>query len=429
MKKILVQEKLTLANAIILSAVVVIIGVICVYFAFAEDAVSAHARGECIFFIGILAVFIPMWISNAKSKEAYVSELILTDEDLILVYKTDKVTTNKTIKLSDISSVHAKLNANYVRTGKSISLFCQTDVLINTNSQGAVSFTEVPTASWSFCNYAFLLRLLGISARLPNFTYKVVGNSECSKEDVRHFAKYGKRLPFIKRLLLESKIYPVWTRIILSICCIILCFSLGFLLYLNFPPILSSEDNIYKDYVESGYEYYRSNQYDKSLLEYDKALNMHDDDPILYYYRALTYKYKLQYDKAVVEAQKGIENLNNVSTYHKTINFKFSDNNEIGLYTVLGQCEYYLENYDKAIVAFNYIAENNRYKFTDVYLWRGCCYARKGESRMALKDFYKHRQIILDYMEGQANSEYPALYPRYTSKDLKQINQWIQERK
>lgn len=426
MKKILVQEKLTLANAIILSVIVVIVGLAFVFIAMTNDSISLHTRSNCFAMISVIAVFIPLWLRNARSKTAYVSELMITDEDLILVYKVDKdIKEKKAIKLADISSVHAKLNANYARAGRSVTLFCETKVTIKTINKSVISFTEVPTASWSFCNYAFLLRLLGVAALLPNFTYKVVGNSELAKEDVKYFAQHGKRLPFIKRLILESKIFPVWTRILLCICFAMICGCMGLFLYLSIPPFLSSEDIVYKNYVDSGYEYYTTNQYDKSLLEYDNALNIHSDDPVLYYYRALAYKYKLQYDKAVIEAQKGIENLNNRSVYYKAKNYKFMGNSEVGLYTVLGECEYYLENYGKAIEAFNYIAEKSQYKYSDVYLWRGCCYARNGEPRKALEDFYKHKEVILNYMDEQANSEDPDLYPRYAAKDLKQINQWI----
>ena len=211
MKKILVQEKLTLAKAIIFIVCVLILGAFLAFVA-TKDYISARMRYEIFGFIAAAAVIIPMWWSNAK-KGLYVSELILDNEALTIVYNLDNnVIKQEVINLKDIKSVHAKLIANRVQTGRTTSLFCETEVQIDTTTNGLVSFTEEPTASLSFCGYSFMLRLLSFAKDLPNFTYEVEGNVESVKEDVKYFAMYGRRLSYFKREWINFMQMPLLSR-------------------------------------------------------------------------------------------------------------------------------------------------------------------------------------------------------------------------
>lgn len=425
--RIFVQKKMKKSTAFAFAAVLIIIAFVFVSFILTNDSLFPRAGVYCFYIVVFLLVFIPLLLNNAQSSVPFVSEIIVTDSDLILVHKVDSLSKEQIIKLSDIKSIKATLKANNVSSGRSVSLFCETVVNIETKSDGIITFSEVPTASWSFCGYSFMLRLLSISYYLPNFTYKVIGNSETAKADVQHFALYGKRLPFLKRMILDLKIYPLWIRLFIALNFLLFLVLLGFTLCMNFPVYLSSEDKIYMENVERGYTYYQDGQYENSLSEYNKALNIHDNDPVLYYYQALSYQRIGELENAVESAQKGIKNAKNKSVYHKAKKFIFANNDIIGLYTVLGESEYYLQRYDKALEAFNYIAKKVVYKYTDVYLWRGLCYMHLGDNNHALKDYYKHKEIILNYIDEQARSDYPMLHPTYTNDDLERINKLIKD--
>ncbi|MBD9223565.1 hypothetical protein EGQ24_06660 [bacterium] len=84
-----------------------------------------------------------------------------------------------------------------------------------------------------------------------------------------------------------------------------------------------------------------------------------------------------------------------------------------------------LKEYNKAISALNYIEKHNKYKFADVYFKRGMCEFYMNQKNKALDDFEKHRDIIFDYIAEQESSEYKAMYPTYTQKDVANINNWI----
>ena len=426
MKKILVQEKLTIANAVILTVFIIILGIILAFFIFKETT-SWHTRYEFYGFIGAAAIFIPLWLKNAKNKGEYVSELILTDETLTVVYEVDnEVKNQEVIKLEDINGVHAKLNANRVKTGNSISLFCETEVSIDTKTKGVIYFTENPTASLTFCSYSFMLRLLSCAKYLPNFTYEVEGNSDVAKEDVKHYALYGKRLPYIRREWISFMQIPPQARTAIIACFmpLILCFV--FLAYLNFPAMTSTQDKEYVSLIESGYELYRNDMCEKSLINYDKALNIHNDDYALYYYRSLAYKKNRQYEKAIEEANKGIALLDTKSVYKHAKKLRFDNKDDIGLYTVIGDCNKKLERYAEAKKAYSYVIANVRYIYTDAYFQRGQCEYYLNQKEEALRDFYRHKRIVEKYLQDQATSEYKAKYPVYTQKHLNNINKWIE---
>ena len=425
MKHIKVQSRLSLMAAIIISLFLILIAIGFIYIAHTADYVSSGSKGKIYGFIGFLAFFIPIWFKNAQDEDEYVSELMVDDNSLTLFYKSKNSNRTTTIPLEDINSVHAKLNANYTQTGKSKMLSCETIVTIKTKNNGTIVFIENPTANISFCSYDFMLRLLTISKYLPNFTYTVEGNAEDTKQDISHFAKFGKRLSFFKRAYINYKQYPVGYRILIFFFLIPLVVSIGVLIYLYFPPFLSSSDKEYLSYMEQGYKYYQNDDYENSIAEYDKALNLHDDDSTLYYYKGLSYYYDKQYEKASEEAEKGINVLNKKSAYYRAKNYKFA-HNDIGLYSLLGDSEKKLKNYAKAKSAYTYVIDHVKYTYTDVYFERGQCEFYLNEKEAALNDFYKHKQIIEKYLEDQENSEYKDKYPTYTNKDIENINLWIE---
>ena len=427
LKRIKVQGKLSLLAAIVISVVVASITIYFIYISITSDYLSSGTKTDIWGLVGMIAVFIPLWLNNAKSEEEYVSELILDDCSLTLVYKNHTNERKKKILLSDINSFNVVLNANNAKTGKTVSLFCETIVTINTKSSKKISFRETPTASFAFCNYAFMLRLLDIAKYLPNFKYEVKGNSETTKLDIANYALHGKRLSWLKRGLIEFNQYPAVTRYIVILCLLMPILLMGFYFYLLFPTslFLSDADKEYVSYIDNGYSYFQNNMFNKSLLEYDKALNIHNNDSHLYLYRAYTYYDMEQYEKAAQEAEKGIDCLNKKSIYNQAKNWRLT-NDDISLYTKLGDSEQLLKNYKKAIEAYDYVADNVKYKYTDIYIKRGICKYHLGKKEAALRDFMKHKEIIEKYLEDEANSEFKSDYPTYTrERDLNNTYLWI----
>ena len=77
------------------------------------------------------------------------------------------------------------------------------------------------------------------------------------------------------------------------------------------------------------------------------------------------------------------------------------------------------------IACANYLIENNHYKYKDAYFQRGQAYYHLGQFDKAENDFLKHKEIILEYLEEQNNSEYKNDYPTYTQKDYNRILRWL----
>lgn len=424
MKRIFVQGKLSIAAAIAISTVVIIVGLIFAYFAFTLEDVSASTRSRMYEFIGLIAIFVPLWINNARSKEAYVSEMLLTDRTLTLVYR-NREQGDIVIDLDNIKSIHAKLEANNVRTSRSSTLFCETNVTIQTKTGKFFHFSENPTANLFQCSYAFLLRLIDNSRFLPNFTYEIQGNSEETKEDIKYYAQYGKRLPWYKMLGISLKKVPIFIKILLG-ASLLGFFSCMFMLaYLNFPTFTSETDKEYVSYIEQGYKYFQDDNYNRSMVEYDKAMAIHNDDPVLYERRVWTLKRAKKYEEAVEEAKIGISYIGKKSPYNAAKKYRFDTKEDIALYTTLGECLYKLKRYQEAEDAYDYVIKYSHYTYSDMYFERGRCRYYLLKKDAALEDFNKHKEIIEKYLEDQKTTEYPDMYPRYDQKNLENINLWI----
>ena len=425
MKRIKVQSRLSKAAALLIVAIIVALGIFFVYLDFTSDFISSGTSSDIYGFVAMAIIFVPIILSQVVSKSEYVSELIIANGKLIIVYKSSNSKRERVINLDDITKFKAILSANDVRSGKSSYVSCTTDVTIQTKNDGEIEFIENSSASFSFCAYSFLLRLINLSKYIPNFSYTVVGNSKFVREDIKYFAIHGRRIPFLKYEYMRFKSYPMWSKFLLVCCVVPFIISLGVLIYLTVPNYVSSEDKEYVSYIEQGYHYYQDNLYDASIKEYDKALRMHDNDSTLYYYRALTYYYDKQYEKGYEEAKKGIECLNQKSIYRKAKNWKFVGNNDIGLYTTMGNCAGHLKQYREAIEAYDYVVNHVKYTYSDVYFKRGKCKYYLGLYNEALEDFYHHQQIIQQYFDDQKSAEYKDKYPRYSNNDLADIQAWI----
>lgn len=216
---------------------------------------------------------------------------------------------------------------------------------------------------------------------------------------------------------------------------------LGFLvsgvmaMWLSFPNLdkkfASEADKTYVSYIEQGNAYYSRYMYDDSIVEFDKALTIHDDDPYLYALRAQSYKMKGKYEKAIAEAKKGIRVLDNKSVYYGIKGYyKFqpkspeSRNKSIASYLYLywAGSAMKLKRYDEAIEGYTGLIANVKYTYsTEAYFKRGLCYYYSGDIKSALEDFYRHKEVINQYFKDNTDN----LYAQYSDKDVKKIDKWI----
>lgn len=423
MTKIKVQNKLSTFMAVFLSFLTLLGIAALIYFWVSADDLSGKTRGDIIALIGLLAFLISLFFKSTDAIDEFVSELILTPKTLTLVYQYKKNKRSEIIPLEDIESVSADLSANIVRQGKTAYLDCQTDVTINKKDGAPIFFNVNPSGGFSLCGYAFLLKLISISHFLPNFKYTVSGDSEFAKDDIKHYERYGKRMSFWQRSNYAMKKTPLGGKILFAICFLAVIFPIGFMIYTVVPTFCTDEEKEFVSYIDEGYRAYQYKSYEISIEKYEKALTMYQDDSTLYYYMALTYEGKGEYEKAVECAKKGIACLDKKSKYYKVHNYKFIGNDGIRLYTVLGDCYRQLENYVEAKDAYTYVIDHVKYKYSNAHFYRGICEYYLGDKDGALKDFIEYKSMLEVFFAEEEEREYK--YETYSQKDLDRANAWI----
>lgn len=420
--KIKVQKKFSVLTAIFFSMLTIagIVGII--YFLIISDDLSAKVRGECVGLIGLLLVLIPLFFQNIDSVE-FLSEIILSPQNLTLVYQFKKMKREEIIPIDTIESFTANLTANTVKQDKFAYLDSRTNITITQKSGDIIKFSVNQSKGFSFCTYDFLLKLISISQFLPNFQYSVKGNSEFAKEDIKHFELYGKRLSFLQRTKFEIKKTPIFQILILFFCFLLFFSSFAYFLYLVIPPFCTAKEKEFVSYIDEGYRAYQYDNYDMAIEKYEKALTIYQDDSSLYYYMAITYEEKKEYENAIKTAKKGLEFLDRKSKFNKVHNFKVNPNNDIKLYTTLGDCNRKLGNFKEAKQDYTYVVENVKYQYSNAKFYRGICEYYLGEKNEALSDFMDYRAILEKFFNDEEEREFKL--KTYSQKDLNNVYQWI----
>jgi tetratricopeptide (TPR) repeat protein len=419
MQKIHIQKRMSPFSAVLLTAVCVGIVIFFYRLIFADDDVSSKTRSDFYGMIGTFAVLIPILFKNAFNNDEYAADLLLNNDSLIIVYKKgSKKSRHTIIKLDDIEKFKADMTVAQGSTGKSKYLSCITTVNIKIKDKKSVNFT-VENDLFSFCAYSFMLRLLKISDRIPHFTYSVRGDSETAKKDIEHFGKYGKRIPFWNRMSKSS-------LIIFSIYMVITAVALSFILYLSWPWFISEEDRNYLSYIEKGRDFYIDDKYDLALAEFNKAMQIHNDDYYLYYYIASTHRYNNQCDAALTEAENGLAFSGEDSTYLYVsgIGNKFSSKESL-LYPIIGDCALKSKQYVKAKNAYMQVVQHTTNKYTNIYFKLGKSEYYLGEKEAALQHFHQYKAMVEKYIQEQQNRKYKG--SSYDYKDLEKVNNWLQK--
>lgn len=218
MKKLKVRKKLSVFMAILLimldiAAIVAIIH----YLMITNDLSLKLTAGICVL-AGFLVFLIYAFFNNSDIVEEYVTEMVLTPQTITLVYRHGIKNRLEVIPSEDIESVSAELFANNAESGKSKYIECSTDVEILKKNGEKILFSEKPNGGFLLCEYTFLLKLISLSKYLPNFKYKVTGDCEFAKEDIRLYELNEKRMSFWKRAKYSTNLNAICEKIALIIC-------------------------------------------------------------------------------------------------------------------------------------------------------------------------------------------------------------------
>jgi len=430
MKKIKVQSRMSVFMfAVVVMVCVALIGVV-FYFVVLDktSTLSAKTKSDGWELISALIVFIPFLFREVMKKGQYVSDLVITDSYLQLIYKEKgKITEVRTLESFDIKSFKVDVHINTVQLGRRRSIEVTNYVTIKLKSGETISFEATPSAlEFSMCAYKFILELIKVSNNIPNFKYKINTDEESFKEDIEYFAQHGKRMPLYKRkggkyLILVYGFLFLWVIFMLSF--------IGFIFfdeYMPKPKLPPNEAKYMELYDEANDYYSEYDDYDKALKDLSEAKMYVNNDYQLYLLEAYIYKHKHDYRNVLNSANKAIVllNSNQKSVYNKSKRFNYPGIKKSGLtsaYTLKGKAHYNLKEYALSAEAYTKVIENCSYKYTDAYFWRGVSRFYAGDKQGALIDFLQYRDIIYKYFEEMSDIQ----YPQYTQKDLDLANEWI----
>ena len=199
--------------------------------------------------------------------------------------------------------------------------------------------------------------------------------------------------------------------------------------YLSMPAgKLTKEEQEYMKHYNQAYELRtKKNQYQEAINELNKAEDYFSNTAETYLDKAYCYNKLKEYDKAITVAKEGLKYIDSKSIYRKYHNFKFVGKKDIELYSLLGRLYKKTKNYEEMKLCYDYVITHIKYKYTNAYFQRGYAQYYLSDFNSALQDFYKHKEIILQYIQDQAEEtpEFRHTNPTYDKNDLINIEKWI----
>ena len=416
--KIKIKVQSQISPIVLIFALFVIFAILAglVYLMFhSSSSRSGHGVGELV---AVLVLLIPLLVQNAVNKEEYVSDIEISNKDLTLIYKQKRKFIGKeVIPIKDIQSFNVVVTSNISSVGRTRYTNTSTFVVIKTVN-GEIEFEEDSSAKFSFCGYSFILNLLKISYYLPNFSYKFRGNAIDVKDDIDYFAIHGRRIPFIKKFKDKWKKMDFGGKFATCFFFFFIFLSLGglgFIAYLNMPPILSQKEKQFMYYFNNGYNARQNEDYKTALEMFNKAEELYDKDPEIFYQKAYCYEETGDYYKAISVAKEGLNYLNSKSIYKKANKYNFNLHFDLYLYSVIADSNYKIGNYKEAKDAYSYIISNGTNKY--YYFKRGLCEYYLGEYKEAMSDFLTYKAEIEDKTARG--------YQWYSAKDFEKVQKWI----
>lgn len=431
-KRIRIKSKLELWQLVLSTIFFVAIGLGVLYLLlFSDFDASYRTRSNSWELIGLIIFIIPILFSDFFSKEEYLSDIYITDDEVKLVYKIrNKISRTNIVQKNNIKTFDLNANIDVVGSGKHsrtvvsyrfyVDLIEGRDVYVHDNSD--ITLLEG--------NYKFIYRVLDAAPYIPNFKLNVESNNDVIKAELDYYRRFGKKIPFSTKFKMEMNKIPLWLKIIFLIPIILMFLSFGGLIYISIPAGigLSSTE---KEYISIINDVDYKNAHEEALYQLDKARSLISTDPYLYYRYAYIYGKKLKnYDAAIQYAKIGISNLGNKEVYYKQYKYSKPRTDEY-LYDELGDCYYVLEEWEKALEAYTYVATHTDVKYTGVYFKRGKMYFYLKKYKEAKQDFIRHRDIITAYIntyhtENDKNATYDNRHLIMINRWIKSCDSWLQ---
>lgn len=421
MKKIKVQSRISpfifILGFIIILAIVIFVAKFIIF----DNSLSYRTKSNGWELIFALIFFVPFLFGSLTNNQEYTSHILMSDDSLYLIYKIkNKITKTKIIALNEIEKFEIEADLNTVYYSRSSYLKAKITTKISLLNNEIITFKNNENEIEFFrCPYQYVLDILKVSSKLPNFSLKLSGNQEFAKENINYFRRFGKKLPFWFAIKYQFNSLPKSSKIIFFICTLFLIIPICMILYLNAPslPLTKAEKEYYQIYINA-LEDYKNKDYTKAIQKYDAAQRIINTSSDSYLQKAYCYKKINKCTYSIKEAKEGLKYTNKQPIYYKANNYKFQRNDKIALYDLIGECSLKIKNYKEAIEAYTYIIDNSKYRYTDAYFNRGQAYYYLRQFNLAKSDFLKHKEIIMNCMQNEYCS-------RYKEKHLKNIELWI----
>lgn len=426
MKKIKVQRRISIFEAVALIAIICLIvaGIFYLIFSNNNGTHNYHMGSDLGTLLCLLPIIVLLIFKDGIDKSEYVSDLIITDNSISIVYKAKgRIINVKEILLEDIKSVKTTAfiglaESRQFYTANYITEFCL-------NSGENIEFKTKPSI-YERSVYNFLFRMLDNAKDLPNFSYDLKCTDQTAIDDIAYYNQHGKKRKPPRRWIHNVRF------VLFGLMFLCILFIAIPVYNLNFPwNKLSAQESEYMKKLERGTEYRINNNYSIALNELDSAERLINSDYQLYIEKAYAYEGLKEYGEVIIESEKALKLIdsNTKSTYTKAHNFNSliqKNSGQVAIYTLMGNANYQLRNYKESINDYTKVIDLGTYKYTDAYFYLARSKYYYGDKSGALKDFSTHKGIVSEYLEDQRTSEYPAKYPQYNQASLANVNKWIE---
>ncbi|MBQ8475809.1 hypothetical protein IJ531_01990, partial [bacterium] len=185
MRKIKVQTKISYPVFIIISLLAGAFCALIVYVVYFADYASSKTKNDGVELAFFLFILLPIFFKSLTSKEKYLSEIIVEDNYIELVYKIQsKVVIRRKIYKNEIKSFSVSADISTQRYGKNTVCVCVSHNIIKLNNNESILFSQNSIVQLFGCPYQYILDVIKESANIPNFSYKIKGDNELARADI-----------------------------------------------------------------------------------------------------------------------------------------------------------------------------------------------------------------------------------------------------
>ena len=143
------------------------------------------------FFI-FLVLIIPFILKDYNKNDKYLSEILIFDDFLQLIYKCgNMVVSQRNIKKKDIKNFYVEA---YIKEQHARAYSADTNIKIEIQDSEypivykcSKDISSTPLTGLFDSVYQTIINLVTIHDKIPNFSYKITGNCEIAKAQIKHY--------------------------------------------------------------------------------------------------------------------------------------------------------------------------------------------------------------------------------------------------